>query len=157
MRSETTRVPVHSTGEGKSPEGMGSVRTADPPSSEVLAKPRRRSFKAEYKLRVLEEADRCADSGQIGALLRREGLYSSHLSAWRRQRERGTLVGLSPKKRGAKSKKNPLETENQALKRQVKQLEKRLKKTEIINEFQKKLFEILEIPVESPPEFEEPK
>lgn len=144
-----------STGEGQSLEGMGNGPAAHPPSSEVQAKPQRRRFTAEYKLKVLEEADRCTDSGQIGALLRREGLYSSHLSAWRRQRERGTLVGLSPKKRGAKSKKNPLEKENQALKRQVEQLEKRLKKTEIINDFQKKLFEILELRLESPPELKE--
>lgn len=64
---------------------------ADEPDPEVLPKAERRQFSAEYKLRVLAEADRCSEPGQIGALLRREGLYSSHLSKWRQQRERGAL------------------------------------------------------------------
>jgi transposase-like protein len=63
----------------------------------------RRRFTAEYKLRILREADRCTESGQLGALLRREGLYSSHLSTWRQQRDEGTLVGLTPKRRGRKA------------------------------------------------------
>jgi transposase-like protein len=68
------------------------------PNPEVLAKPLRRRFNAEYKLRILKEVDALTDSGQIGALLRRKGLYSSHLTTWRRQREAGTIQALQPKK-----------------------------------------------------------
>src|SRR5674476_456858 len=69
----------------------------------VLEKPVRRRFLVEYKLRILQEADRCTASGQLGALLRREGLYSSILSTWRQQRDEGMLVGLTPKRRGRKA------------------------------------------------------
>ena len=72
------------------------------PEPEVVPRAERRRFSAEYKQRILEEADGCTQRGQIGALLRREGLYSSHLSKWRRQRSLGQLEGLSPKKRGRK-------------------------------------------------------
>ena len=76
--------------------------------TEVLEKPTRRRFTAEYKLHILREADACTESGCVGALLRREGLYSSHLNTWRRQREEGMLDGLQPKKRGRKtSVRNP--------------------------------------------------
>ncbi len=82
------------------------VRVSD---SEVPEKPRRRKYAAEYKLQILQEVDACGNSGEIGAILRREGLYSSHLRTWRRQREEGTLKGLEPKKRGRAGKpKNPL-------------------------------------------------
>jgi transposase-like protein len=74
------------------------------PDPEVSEKKQRRRFTAEYKLRILQEAGQCAEPGQLGALLRREALYSSHLTTWRRQREEGTLQGLSPKKRGRKAK-----------------------------------------------------
>ena len=75
-----------------------------PPRSptEVTSKAKRRFFTAEYKRRILKEVDECAETGKIGALLRREGLYSSHLVEWRRLRERGALAGLEPKKRGPK-------------------------------------------------------
>ena len=72
----------------------------DTPNPEVLPHAHRRRFTAEYKLRIVEEADRCTESGQIGALLRREGLYSSHLCEWRRMRHRWQLEALSPQKRG---------------------------------------------------------
>ena len=72
------------------------------PDVEVVAKAERRRFTAEYKRRIVREADRCTKSGEIGALLRREGLYSSHLVTWRAARDRGELEGLSPKKRGPK-------------------------------------------------------
>src|SRR3972149_2970137 len=78
------------------------------PEVEVLAKASRRRFTAEYKRRILREADACTAPGAIGALLRREGLYSSNLTTWRAQRERGELAGLTPKKRGPTPKpKNP--------------------------------------------------
>ena len=74
-----------------------------------MAKPTRRRFSAEYRLRILEEADRCTQPGEIGRLLRREGLYSSHLSVWRKARRNGSLKALAPKKRGAKpAESNPL-------------------------------------------------
>ncbi|SMC28138.1 Transposase [Desulfacinum hydrothermale DSM 13146] len=98
------------------------------PDPEVMEKKRRRKFTAAYKLRILEEADACTLPGQIGAFLRREGLYSSHLTTWRRQREEGQLKALSPRKRGRKP--NPdrhlakrvaqLERENQRLRDQIK-------------------------------------
>ena len=77
-------------------------RSASDPDPEVPSKARRRRFTAKYKLEILEEAEQCSEPGEIGALLRREGLYSSHLSKWRDQREAGALAGLEPKKRGRK-------------------------------------------------------
>ena len=92
-------------------------------SSEVLEKPTRRHFTAEYKLRIIREADACTESGCVGALLRREGLYSSHLNTWRRQREEGMLDGLQPKKRGRKtSERNPLLSEVNRLRKENEQL-----------------------------------
>src|SRR5437870_13599673 len=73
-----------------------------PEDVQVAAKPQRRSFTAEYKRRILKEADACTTAGAVGALLRREGLYSSHLVVWRRARGRGELAGLAPRKRGRK-------------------------------------------------------
>ena len=79
------------------------------PDPEVIARPKRRQFTAEYRLRILEEADRCTQPGEVGRLLRREGLYTSHLSAWRKARRQGSLRGLTPNKRGAKpAERNPL-------------------------------------------------
>ena len=80
----------------------GGAATPRAPDPEVVAKPTRRRFSAEYRLRILEEADRCTQPGEIGRLLRREGLYSSHLSVWRKARRNGSLKALTPKKRGAK-------------------------------------------------------
>ena len=96
------------------------------PNPEVRTKAKRRTFTAEYKRRILEEADGCTESGEIGALLRREGLYSSHLSGWRRQREAGELAGLRPKKRGRKKDEEAAELarlrrENERLRRQLNQ------------------------------------
>jgi transposase-like protein len=106
---------------------------------EVLERPIRRRFSAQYKLRVLEEADGCTELGQLGALLRREGLYSSNLTTWRRQRERGVLEGLSPKKRGRKAKpEDPKDRRIRELERETEGLQRRLKQAETIIEFQKK-------------------
>lgn len=108
----------------------------------------RRRFPAEYRLRILREADRCTESGQLGALLRREGLYSSHLKTWRRQREEGTLAGLPPKRRGRKANPDaPLIAENQRLNRETQRLTARLRQAETIIEVPKKLSEILGIPL----------
>ena len=77
-----------------------AAASSDP---EVLERPQRRRFTAKYKLQVLQQADACTEPGEIGVLLRREGLYSSHLSSWRRLRESGALAGLTPHKRGRKT------------------------------------------------------
>ncbi len=118
------------------------------PDPAVLEKPVRRRFTAEYKLRILHEADRCTASGQLGALLRREGLYSSLLSTWRQQRDQGTLAGLTPKRRGRKANPDaPLIAENQRLKRETQRLAAKLRQAEMIIEVQKKLSELLGIPL----------
>ena len=83
------------------------LRGADAPAPEVAAKPTRRQFSAEYRLRILEEADRCTRPGEVGPLLRREGLYSSHLSAWRKARRNGSLKALRPKN-AAPSRPSPI-------------------------------------------------
>ena len=114
------------------------------PDPEVVPQAKRRRFSAEYKLRILEEVDACNESGQIGSLLRREGLYSSHLTTWRRQREQGQLEGLSPKKRGRKpSVDEALAKELAELKRENQRLENRLQQAETIIEVQKKLSGLL--------------
>jgi transposase-like protein len=116
-----------------------------------LEKPVRRRFTAEYKLRILHEADHCTASGQLGALLRREGLYSSLLSTWRQQRDQGTLAGLTPKRRGRKANPDaPLIAENERLKRETERLAAKLRQAETIIEVQKKLSEILGIPLPPP-------
>lgn len=121
------------------------------PNPEVPEKPTRRRFDAPYKLRILQEAERCTEPGQLGALLRREGLYSSLLATWRRQSEQGTMRGLTPKKRGRKAKAHdPLFEENRKLQRDNQRLRTQLDKAQTIIEFQKKLSEILGIPLNSP-------
>lgn len=128
-----------------------SVSLAQAPSSEVVERPVRRRFTAEYKRAILKEADLCS-AGETGALLRREGLYSSHLTSWRRQREGGELEALSPKKRGRKAKPvSPLAKENERLKRQVESLGRRLAQAELIIDVQKKIAGILGIHL-NPPE-----
>jgi len=114
----------------------------------VPEKPVRRCFTAEYKLRILREVDRCTQPGQLGALLRREGLYSSHLTAWRQQRDKGTLAGLTPQRRGRKANPDaPLIAENERLKRETQRLAAKLRQAEAIMDIQKKLSEILGIPL----------
>ena len=121
------------------------------PDPEVPEKPRRRQYLAEYKLRILREADECQEAGELGALLRREGLYSSLLSTWRRQREEGSLSALEPRKRGRKARpKNPLTKRLAELERENRKLRERLEQAETIIEFQKKVSDILGIPLKSP-------
>lgn len=116
------------------------------PTPEVEEKPVRRQFTAEYKLGILEEADRCTDKGQVGELLRREGLYSSHLTNWRRLREEGSLSSLKPKTRGRKRKPNDeLRQELDQLRRENQKLAERLRQAETIIEVQKKVSEMLGI------------
>lgn len=115
------------------------------PNPEVDARPTRRRFTADYKLRILRQLDACSH-GEVGSLLRREGLYSSHVETWRGQRERGELEGLSPKKRGRKpAARNPLQNEVDALRRDNARLEARLNQAELLIDIQKKLSQTLGI------------
>jgi transposase-like protein len=116
------------------------------PDPEVPENKPRRKHTAEYKLRILAEADACDQLGQIGALLRREGLYSSSLTTWRRQRQDGLFQAMTPKKRGRKEKqKNPLAKDVARLENENRRLQLKLKKAELIIEAQKKMAEILGI------------
>ena len=116
------------------------------PAPEVTEKPVRRQFTAEYKLRIIAEADRCTDQGQVGELLRREGLYSSHLSNWRRLAKNGTLKSLSPKRRGRKPKPNAQGTEKlRRLERENQRLTEQLRQAELIIGVQKKVCDLLGI------------
>lgn len=111
-----------------------------------MAKAMRRKFSADYKLEVLREADACTKPGEIGVLLRREGLYTSHLSTWRKQRQQGELGGLAPKKRGPLPKeKNPLAARVAALEKETVRLKARAERAEALVELQKKVSEILGI------------
>ena len=117
---------------------------AEVPDPEVVPRAKRRQFSAQYKLRILTEADQCTQRGEIGALLRREGLYSSHLTTWRKQRERGQLQGLTPKKRGRKP--DPQAAELARLQRENERLKVRLEQAETIIEVQKKISQMLGLP-----------
>ena len=130
-------------------ELVGDQRTARSP--EVLEKPVRRRFTVEYKAKILAEADACTEPGQLGELLRREGLYSSHLTTWRRQRDEGALAGLAPRRRGRKARpKNPLNDENERLRRENQRLKEQLRQAELIIDVQKKVSEMLNIPLKTP-------
>jgi transposase len=133
----------------RGPAAGKTVAPAPPrPDPEVVAGAKRRRFTAEYKLRILSEADEAsAQSGAIGALLRREGLYSSHLVTWRRERKTGILAGLTPQKRGPKSKRHPLEEENQKLRRENQSLTEELRKAAIVIDVQKKVGALLGWPL----------
>ena len=122
------------------PEGG---RTAPRPNPEVVARAKRRRFTAEYKQKILAQADAAKLTGNLGALLRREGLYSSLLVTWRREREAGILEGLAPQKRGPKSKADPLAAEYQKLQRENERLAEQLRKAEIVIDVQKKVAALL--------------
>lgn len=117
---------------------------AGQPEPEVVPKAVRRSFSAAYKLRIVEEADQCTERGQIGALLRREGLYSSQLATWRRLRDEGGLQALAPKTRGRKASQDAREVEIATLRRENERLHKQLQQAELIIGAQKKLAAALE-------------
>jgi transposase len=111
---------------------------------QVAAKPRRRTYTAEYKRRILKEADACTTPGAIGALLRREGLYSSHLVVWRRARGRGELAALTPKKRGRKpTPVDPRDRKIAELERQLAHMTGRAERAEALVDVQKNLAALL--------------
>jgi len=118
------------------------------PNTEVVAKAQRRRFTAAEKLRLLREVDACRGSGDIGALLRREGIYSSYLRTWRKQREAGELDGLSPHKRGPKP--DPQALELAKLRREKARLQERLRQAELIISVQKKVAQMFGETLETP-------
>ena len=118
--------------------------------TEVVSKAKRRRFTASEKLRVLKQADGCTKPGDLGALLRREGLYSSHLSEWRAARKRGELAGLTPRPRGPKAKPvDPRDKKIAELEREARRLSARLERAEGLIEVQKKVSQLLGIPLAS--------
>ncbi len=163
MLASTKRSGVGSRGTPKvPPPATGQqVREATPPApaSQVPERGRRRQYTAEFKQRILREADEALASGvegALGALLRREGIYSSHLVTWRRQRDSGQLAGLTPKKRGRKpAEKNPLAAENERLQRQVARLQADLDKARIVIAVQKKVAGLLGNPIPEDPDEQE--
>lgn len=153
-------------GERSSPEPSEGARSGGPPTTasgpipptgsvapdpEVPERPVRRHFTTSYKLEILREAERCKEPGAVGSLLRREGLYSSHLSSWRQQRDSGAL-GTGPRKRGRPAAPAHPDTKRLAqVEREKRQLERRLKKAELLLDLQKKVSEILGIELPPPP------
>jgi hypothetical protein len=117
------------------------------PNPEVVARAKRRSFTLEYKTGILAETDAAKGSGEIGAVLRREGLYSSHLTKWRQERRDGMLEGLTPRRRGPKVKINPVTVGNRKLKRENERLAEHLRKAQIVIDVQKKVAMLLGYPV----------
>ena len=120
------------------------------PDPEVVAQAKRRTFTADYKQRILLEADRAKGSGGVGALLRREGLYSSLLSTWRQERATAMRQALAPQKRGPKSKRDPLQEENQKLHKENQRLTEQLRRAEIVIDVQKKVGALLGWPIATP-------
>jgi transposase len=128
--------------------GSSSIERAGapgPPDPEVSARHLRRRFTTAYKLEILRKADACTRHGELGALLRKEGLYSSHLVTWRQQRERG----LTPKKRGRKAV--PVDPQLKRLEQENRRLTTRLQKAEAVIDFQKKVAALLQIPLKPLP------
>jgi transposase-like protein len=131
---------------GEAANAAGAPPSAPRPQfhdSEVVARPHRRRFNAEYKLSIIDQADSAQGAGAVGALLRREGLYFSHLATWRQQRKQGEFDALTAKKRGPKVVVSPLVKENRELQAANARLTKKLKNAELIIEVQKKVAALL--------------
>lgn len=139
--------PDRAGGNGKRASAPVAGEPAGIPDPEVEARPRRRRFSAAYKARIVEEAEGSTELGAIGALLRREGLYSSQLSKWREQYRAGALDALRDDKRGRKATKNPLEDEVNRLRKENARLSGRLEQAEAIIEIQKKVAAMLGNPL----------
>ena len=131
------------------PSSNGKL-TSHVPDPEVKLKAQRRTFSAEYKLGILDAAGACTRPGERGALLRREGLYSSHLTHWRQELRDGALAGLKPKKRGRQVA--PLAAQNATLRRENARLHAQLERAEAILEVQKKLSQLLGLPTANAPD-----
>ncbi len=141
------REPERSEGDRSATDGKAGADPKIHPNPEVVAQAKRRRFTAEYKQRILTEADQAKGSGGIGSLLRREGLYSSLLATWRREREAGVLRALTPQKRGPKSKRDPIQEEIQKLQMDNARLTEQLRKAEIVIDVQKKVGALLGWPI----------
>jgi len=136
------------SGEAANAAGAAPTALRPPvPDSEVVARPRRRRFTAEYKRSILDQADAAQDSRTVGALLRREGLYASHLTTWRQQRKQGEIDALTAKKRGPKVVVSPLVKQNRELQATNDRLTRKLKNAELIIEVQKKVAALLGNPI----------
>ena len=120
------------------------------PDAEVRPRTRRRRFTAAYKLRIVNEAEQCSGFGELGALLRREGLYYSLVKKWRQQRQAGAMQGLSDSKRGRPAQHEPLREENEKLRKELARTQKRLQQAELIIDVQKKVSSLLGIPLATP-------
>ncbi|MDX2091785.1 MAG: transposase [Kofleriaceae bacterium] len=143
--------------EGTASAVREAARSGAPEKATSPERPKRRSFTAEYKLRIVREADAAVASGvegAVGELLRREGLYSSHLTEWRQQRERGALVGLAAQKRGPKARTNPLADEVAQLKRELARTQAELAKANTVIDVQRKVAALLGETVPEPTEEE---
>jgi len=150
--AEVERVEGERSEPGTIGTAAAGAAAAQPPAPdpEVPAKAKRRTFTAAYKLSIVERADALEGTGEVGAMLRREGLYSSHLSKWRQQRDAGALAGLKPKTRGPKKTRSSKDVEEiRQLRRDKARLERKLKQAELILEIQKKASEILGIPLKT--------
>jgi hypothetical protein len=135
-----------SPGEGTASAVREAARSGDPERATSPERPKRRTFVAKYKLRILQETDEALASGEeggVGEVLRREGLYSSHLTTWRRERDEGQLAGLTPKKRGRKPQHNPLAEEYARLQREYEKLKHELFKANAVIEVQRKVAALL--------------
>ena len=161
LQAETTQTPTLEDAERRGAERSEGPRSGvssnvdrrpggTPPDPQVPAKAQRRRFTAKFKLQVLREADRCTKAGDVGALLRRYGIYASHLSTWRRERDRAAGQQLEKRKRGRKpAEKNPLAPRLADLERENRRLQGELRKAELIIDIQKKASALLGIPLKS--------
>ena len=138
------------TGVFPSAAPLAPVSAEATPETEVVAKAQRRRFTAEYKRRIVREADRCTTTGAIGGLLRREGLYSSYLTTWRAARDRGELEGLAPKPRGPKGvPPDPRDKQIAEQERELGKWRKRAERAEALVEVQKKVAALLGTPLDN--------
>jgi len=137
---------------GGEPNGVANnlAAAAPPPDPEVLAQPKSRRFTPAYKARIVEEAMACVEAGQIGALIRRERLYSSALTLWRRQYQSGALQALKDDKRGRKRTRDARDQELERLRTELERLNKKLSQAELIIDIQKKVAAMLGNPIETP-------
>jgi len=134
----------------------GASNLSSSKETEVSSRATRRRFTAEYKKKILDELDALTERGEVGALLRREGLYSSHVTAWRAERRAGELSGLEPKKRGPKPKEaNPLAKELEAKEREIARLRAENAKLALICSVQKKVSQLLGVTLPTIPDDDE--
>ena len=141
--------------EGERNGGANNRAPAAPPNPEVSARPKRRQFTAAYKARIVEEVQQCTEQGQIGVILRREGLYSSAITLWRRQYQSGALRALKDDKRGRRTTRDPRDQELERQRREIEHLNKKLHKAELIIDIQKKVAALLGNPIETLPNDED--